>query len=141
MTSFKLTVRKDADDVWTVVAETCSGAIDLLSFPCQGCAEAAAHDLTNTFGSATCPQHNRSQLTYPTLLDAAIGLLRFLMGLGDQWDKLNSAAKHRIEWVARLLLEGERDWDSVIAAWEHKKRPDLGLNGLVSYWFAEVTLG
>ncbi len=85
----RIVVRKDADDVWVIAVETCGGAsTDLLSFPCETCAKAAAYDLTNTFGSATCPQHNRSQLTYPVLLDASIALLKLLMGLCDSWDRL-----------------------------------------------------
>jgi hypothetical protein len=140
----RVTVRKDADDKWTVFCVAYRGAEKLLGdyrvtismFDCETCAKALA--LCLVFGSdyAACVFHDRENIADDLLLDGTLLMLLATMGLRDL-HSIDEGSVHRILWVARQILDGELNWQKVISAWERTEAKGRPLNAAIRDWDAE----
>lgn len=135
----RVTVRNDGE-TWTVYALGKKGDITLAqhtvsAFPCETCAKAFALCLVFGSGYAECIEHGQSEFDALMLFNGTVKILLSLMGISpDAW--LDDGARHRVQWVTRLLLDGQLDWQKVIAEWESAEIKGMPLSATVSFWFA-----
>jgi hypothetical protein len=136
----RVTVRKDADDKWTVFCVAYRGAERLNErvitvLPCETCAKALALCLVFGSGYAVCVDHDR--LDNETLFDGTVAILLSALSIRS-WDALDEGSRHRILWAARQILDGQLDWQKVISAWEKTEAKGLPLNAAIRFWDAEM---
>jgi hypothetical protein len=137
----RVTVRKDADDKWTVFCVAYRGAERLderviAVLPCETCAKALA--LCLVFGSdyAACVDHDRDHNAW--VFGGVLNILLSAMNINDRdLVMLDEGSRHRILWAARQILDGELDWQKAIAAWEKIEAKGLPLNAAIRFWNAE----
>jgi len=137
----RVTVRKDADDKWTVFCVGYRGAERLNErvitvLPCETCAKALALCLVFGSGYAVCVDHDRPDER--AFFDGAVAILLSAMGIGQSWDALDEGSRHRILWAARQIVDGQLDWQKAIAAWEKTEAKGLSLNAAIRWWDAEM---
>jgi hypothetical protein len=138
----RVTVRKDADDKWTVFCVAYRGAERLNErvitvLPCETCAKALALCLVFGSGYAVCVDHDDDRLDNETLFDGTVAILLSALSIGS-WDALDEGSRHRILWAVHQILGGELDWQKAIAAWEKTEAEGLPLNAAIRYWDAEM---
>ena len=141
----RVTVRKDADDKWTIFCVAYRGAEKLLGdygftigmFDCETCAKAFALCLVFGSGYAACVFHDRENISDALLLDGTLLMLLAVMGLRDLHG-IDEGSVHRLTWAARQILDGELDWQKAIAAWEKVEAQGLPLNAAIRDWDAEM---
>ncbi len=146
--SIAVTVRRDGTGSWAIKACSRKGTetidcVTIAVLPCETCAKALALCLIGGRDYAACCEHGQSAITESALFDATLELLKCALGLSTAWASLEEGAHHRVLWVARELLDGQKAWGKVMAVWdaERAERPNLSLSAAVRSWFTTLTLG
>ncbi len=141
----RITVRKDAADRFTVYALGRKGTEvlavrDIASLECESCAKALGLCIVFGCGYAACGRHGG--VAERDVYDGALAALLAVMGIDDaDWAALEDGARHRIMWVVRGLLDGQKEWGQVIRKWdaERAERPNASLSVAVRSWFASLS--
>lgn len=129
----RVTVRKDADGLWTVYALGRKGdkvlaKHDLAVFNCETCAKAFALCLVFGTDYAECEIHHHDAFSDADLFDATVKVLLAVMGIdASAWDALDEGARHRVLWTVRELLDSKISWTKVIALWEATENKPIGV--------------
>ena len=144
----RVTVRKDADDCWTVYAVAAKGdfklaAWNILSFPCETCAKAFGLCLVFGDGYAECVVHARDGFHEGDTFAGRVVMLCCLMGIDKAtYNALSVGSRHRISWVARLISDRQIEWQKAIRAWEFAeqfmRQRGISLDGAISAFYAEA---
>ena len=138
----RISVRKEPD-CWIVLAAIYRGIdevteTEIASCECETCAKALALNIAypNRRVESACGVHGE---TNPSLLfDATRKVLLSLLGLTSvNFLLLEDGPRHRIDWVVRLVLDGEVSWEDVTQAWG---RATESLSVAISGWIARLNL-
>jgi len=138
----RVTVRKDAEDQWTIYCVAYKGAETLSkralhALNCETCAKAFALCLVFGKDYAVCDVHESDKIDEVALFDGTVAMLCSAMGIKN-WDALDGGSKARILWAARQIVDGQLDWQKAINAWERTEQKGLSLNAAIRYWDAEM---
>lgn len=144
----RVTVRKDAENLWTVYCIGRKGDEILVEwsiaeFDCETCAKAFALCLVFGKDYAGCIYHLQDAFDEGDLLCGTERMLLSAMGINPEaWTLLDEGSRHRVLWTARELLDGRKEWGKVIANWdaalEFSKERRLSLNSTISDWQARL---
>jgi hypothetical protein len=144
----RVTVRKDASDKFSVYCvayrgDTKLASWDIKTFPCETCAK--AFSLCLVFGDdyAACRVHDRDGFCDGDLFDGRVAVLCSLMGVDKEaYRSWSDYANHRVNWVVRLICDGQLDWLTVVRSWESaeqfKDAKGVSFDGAVGWFYAEV---
>jgi hypothetical protein len=144
----RVTVRKDSEKLWTVVAVASKGGTKLatwkiLQFTCETCAKAYGLDLIFGDGYASCIVHNRDGFHEGDTFAGRVAMLCCLMGIDKAtYNSLQVGSTHRISWVARLISDRQLTWQHAIRAWEFAEnfvsQRGLSLDSAIGTFYAEA---
>jgi len=144
----RVTVRKDASDCWSVYAVAAKGdeklaSWDILLFPCETCSKAFALCLVFGDDYAACVHHGQEDFNEANLISGRVAILCSLMGINkDDYANLSGGSMHRIYEVARLISNGQLEWQKAIRAWEFAEQfalqRGISLDGAISIFYAEA---
>lgn len=142
----RITVKRDDENTFSVHAvgfrdgEKLSSWL-IRSFTCETCAKAFALCLVHGVEYAECDAHNRQNFSDAEIFDGLINALLATMGVEQRaWSGLDEGSRHRVSWVARLIVDGKLSLHKAINAWDavEAENPKLTLAGKISCWFATL---